>query len=223
MKNKVLSVILIALIMGLLCLTSVYASFADFTDEQADKQAQEQIKEQEKEHKAVEVMSSDNYLSSLQVEGYTLTPEFDKQTLEYVINEELKSNEINIKAITSNEKANVTGSGKIKIEDSKNEYRVDVTAENGSVRTYIIKLNKSNESVEEKKEETKLIPESENIIEKKEVTTGTETKPIEETQNVVNNNEGSFNKYIIIAIIALIIICFFIFLKCNKKSRRRKH
>ena len=222
MKNKTISLLLIALIVVLSNITNAFASFADFTDEQADKQLQEQIKEQQKEHNVTEVKSSDNYLSSLQVEGYTLNPEFDKQTLEYNIKEEVKSDEINIKTKTSNEKANVTGSGKIKIEDSKNEYRVDVTAENGSVRTYIIKLNKSNESVEEKKEETKLIPESENIIEKKEVTTGTETKPIEETQNVVNNNEGSFNKYII-AIIALIIICFFIFLKCNKKSRRRKH
>ena len=42
MKNKVLSFMLITLIIILSNITSTFAGFADFTDEQADKQAQEQ-------------------------------------------------------------------------------------------------------------------------------------------------------------------------------------
>lgn len=213
MKNKVLSFMLITLIIILSNITSTFAGFADFTDEQADKQAQEQIKEQE-EHKVTEVKSSDNYLTGLNVEGYTLTPDFDKQVLEYTIKEEFDSREINIKATTSNEKATVNGNGIVKIEEGKNEYRVDVTAENGSVRTYIIKLK----AIEEKKQE------QDEII---------NTEAIGTTSEIINtNNEQKANEenktpntmiYIVIGVVAVIIILVIISKKKSKNRKRRKH
>lgn len=188
-----------------------------FTDEQADKQAQEQIKEQEKQHTMTEVKSSDNYLSSLQVEGYTITPEFDKQTLEYTIKEEVKGKEINIKATTNNEKAKVTGNGIIKIEDNKSDYRVEVTAENSSVRTYIIKVNKSkeiNENIEEKNEETQSIANNEIKAEETEINTNANIQP----------NEEKNNDNILLPIIIVIIVFLVVFLlKGKKKTTKRKH
>lgn len=183
------------------------------TDEEADKQAQEQIKEQE-EHKVTEVKSSDNYLTDLNVEGYTLTPTFDKQVIEYTIKEEINKSEINIKATTSNEKATVNGNGIVKIEEGKNEYRVDVTAENGSVRTYIIKLK----AIEEKKQE------QDEII---------NTEAIGTTSEIINtNNEQKANEenktpntmiYIVIGVVAVIIILVIISKKKSKNRKRRKH
>ena len=166
------------------------------TDEEADKQAQEQIKEQE-EHKVTEVKSSDNYLSSLSVEGYTITPEFDKQILEYTIKEEFNSKELNIKTTTSNEKATVNGNGIVKIEEGKNEYRVDVTAENGSVRTYIIKLKE----IEEKKQEQDEIINTEAVEKTSEtIKTNSEQKINEE------NKTPNTMLYIVIGVAAVIII-----------------
>ena len=140
-RNRLILYTIVIIILTLLVNTSkVEASFADFTDEEADKQAQEQIKQQEKEHNITEVKSSDNYLINLQIDGYKLTPEFDKQTLEYTIDGDIKTNEININATPSNEKATINGAGIVKIEENKNEYRIDVTAENGSVRNYKITI-----------------------------------------------------------------------------------
>lgn len=217
MKNKIISLFIVMFIVVFLTINSVSASFADFTDEQADKQAQEQIKEQEKQHSNTEVKSSDNYLSSLQVEGYTINPEFDKQTLEYTIKEEVKGKEINIKATTSNDKATVNGIGNIKVEENKNQYRIDVTAENGSVRTYIVNLKSA------KAEETTSEP----------IETEKTEENIESIENVVveqtnknedsNENSQSSNIYIVIAIGIIIILCLLFLLTSKKKKHKGKH
>lgn len=222
MKKKLISLFIIIVIGIFSTVNSVNASFADFTDEQADKQAQEQIKEQEKQHNTTEIKSTDNYLSSLQVEGYTIAPEFDKQTLEYTIKEEVKGKEINIKATTNNEKSKVTGNGIIKIEDNKSDYRVDVTAENGSVRTYIIKVNKSkeiNENIEEKNEETQSNANNEIKAEETEINTNANIQSNEE-----KNNDNILKDNILLPIIIVIIIFLVVFLlKRKKKTAKRKH
>lgn len=215
MKNKILSLLILTIIVILSYITNVFASFADFTDEQADKQAQEQINEQQEKHKETELKSSDNYLSSLQIEGYTLTPEFDKQTLEYTIKEEIKSNEINIKATPSNEKATISGNGTIKIEEGKKEYRIDVTAESGTVRTYIIKLESS-----KLKESQEVNTQLEQNNTTKEVTI---QKVEENTEKKSNNEEKSSNIVIYVIIGAIIIIVGILVLNLLKNSKKSKH
>ena len=220
MKKIFLGLIIIVLIFAVNT-NIVFAGFADLTDEQADKQALEQKKEQEKEHNVTEVKSSDNFLTSLQVEGYTLTPDFDKQTLEYTIKEEINKKEINIKATTSNEKATLNGTGKIKIDNNKKEYRIDVTAENGAVRTYVIKLssvnsdkqneNEKNESEQEQNIETAIAVEHAEDIE--ESTTANETK--ETNNNLV---------YVLLGIGVVLFVGIIASVSKNKKTkRRRKH
>lgn len=183
------------------------------TDEQADQKAQEQIKEQE-EHKVTEVKSSDNYLSSLSVEGYTLTPEFDKQTLEYTIQEECNSKELNIKTTTSNEKAIVNGNGIVKIEEGKNEYRIDVTAENGSVRTYSVKLKAmDNKTIEQDDlQNTKTIATAAQI----------ENEDINQEANT-ENKTSNMTLYIIIGIAIVLIVMLVLSRKKAKNRKRRKH
>ena len=215
-RNRLILYTIVIIILTLLVNTSkVEASFADFTDEQADKQAQEQIKEQEKQHNITEVKSSDNYLTNLQIDGYRLTPEFDKQTLEYTIDGDIKTDEININATPSNEKATINGAGIIKIDEENNEYRIDVTAENGSVRTYIIKLKEIEKTEQQKNGEAE---QTEGIVEQN------NSKIEDENTNQNLNNEqnaSNLELYTIIAVLVIIILALLIVIM--HKRRKSKH
>lgn len=88
--------------------------------------------------------SSDNSLKSLEIDGATLTPEFNKDTLEY--NVEIESDEktkVNIKASSNDSKAKVEGTGEREVDLGLNKLEINVRAENDSVRTYIINLTVS--------------------------------------------------------------------------------
>ncbi len=88
--------------------------------------------------------SSDNSLKSLEIDGLTLTPEFNKDTLEY--NVDIKSDEktkIDIKAIATDSKASVEGAGEKEVDLGVNKLEINVKAENGAIRTYIINVTVS--------------------------------------------------------------------------------
>ncbi len=82
--------------------------------------------------------SKNNNLSSLSVEGYTLSPNFNKNTLEY--NVELPNGVTKIKINGSKEDgtASINGLGEHNVSEGKNRIEIKVTAQNGSVKTYII-------------------------------------------------------------------------------------
>lgn len=125
--------------------------FAQYDEETAQKENEKLLEQQEKEQKETIGKSTDCYLETLEVEGYQISPTFDKQTIEYVINEKLTSDEINIIALPSNEKAKVEGFGKIKLQQDQKQCKINVTAESGTVRTYTIYLSEQ-EKEEDKKE-----------------------------------------------------------------------
>lgn len=143
-SKKIVVFSLIMIMLTMLALSSInYAGWADLTDEEADKIAQNQIEEQEKEHEENINKSSINYLDSLEIVGYTLTPSFDKQILNYEIKEEVKGDSIEIKTTLADSKASVSGDGIVKLNSGENNIYIEVTAENGTVRTYQIKINKN--------------------------------------------------------------------------------
>ena len=82
--------------------------------------------------------SSNNYLKFLDVDGYDITPKFDKDTLEYKLNLDSNITSINIKATPADENANVKGAGEVAVSDGINTINIVVTAENGNERTYKI-------------------------------------------------------------------------------------
>lgn len=84
-------------------------------------------------------LSSNNYLSSLKVENQTLTPEFNKDTLEYSLNLSSDTQSINIIANKEDNKANIIGAGEVKVSEGINTLEIIVTAENGNKKTYVIK------------------------------------------------------------------------------------
>ena len=88
--------------------------------------------------KPVVVLSSDNSLSSLGVEGKELSPVFNKDTLEYSVELEPETTIINVLASPSHGGAGIAGAGTREVVDGENRLEIVVTAENGTSRTYVI-------------------------------------------------------------------------------------
>ena len=88
--------------------------------------------------KPVIVLSGDNTLSSLSVEGKELSPAFNKDTLEYSVELEPETTSINVIATPTHGGAGIAGAGVREVVDGSNRLEIVVTAENGSARTYVI-------------------------------------------------------------------------------------
>lgn len=137
------SILIIFVILVLLSHNIIYASMADYTDEQADNNLKQEQEEFKKEQEEKINKSSNNYLKKLSVKGYEITPNFDKQTINYELTQEVGNDNIEIEAESDDEKASITGNGKIALNSGENNIKIDVTAENGMVRSYFIKIKKS--------------------------------------------------------------------------------
>ena len=91
--------------------------------------------------------SSNNYLSGITLGAGTLSPEFYRETYEYTVEFDDTVNlydlkEIEVSASAEDERATVNGAGTIQLNDGENNITLTVKAENGSERTYTIKLVK---------------------------------------------------------------------------------
>ena len=82
--------------------------------------------------------SKNNYLSSLVVSNTNIS--FNRDTLVY--NLSTTSDNVQISATKDDNKTSVTGTGRFNLNYGTNTYRVNVTAENGSTRTYTININR---------------------------------------------------------------------------------
>ena len=84
--------------------------------------------------------SGNNNLSSLSVEGITISPEFDAEVLEYNVQTEPGATSVTITAGAEHSAARVTGTGERSVEEGENALEIVVTAENGNTRTYTINV-----------------------------------------------------------------------------------
>jgi len=87
------------------------------------------------------VYSKNNYLSNLSIDGYEITPKFNKETLEYKVELEPGTEKININTSLESRVASVRGDGEVSITDGINTIEIIVTAENGNERIYKIIAN----------------------------------------------------------------------------------
>lgn len=85
--------------------------------------------------------SKDNYLKSLSVEGYELSPAFDKDTTSYTVSVPDTVNEIKVSAAPNDSRSKVSGTGSIDLSEGTNKVEVVVTAQNGGIRTYTITVD----------------------------------------------------------------------------------
>ena len=147
--NKIVAILLIVVFIEIIEIPNkIYAGFADFDDETADAQGRNDLLEQQEQDAQNAGKSSNNYLTELSVKGYELTPTFDKQTVNYSIEEEIDENSLEINAVADDERATVSGTGNVSLQTGENDLRIDVKAENGLQRTYFIKCNKKLEDEE---------------------------------------------------------------------------
>jgi len=82
--------------------------------------------------------SKNDYLSNLEVEGYEISPVFDKNTLEYIVELEPETKKINIKATKEDSRSSISGLGDVEVSEGSNIIKIIVTAQKGNTRTYII-------------------------------------------------------------------------------------
>ena len=82
--------------------------------------------------------SPNNKLGGLAVEGFALTPTFNMDTTSYdlIVDESVSS--VNVQASVLDSTASVSGTGTISLQSGINEIRINVTAQNGTVREYVI-------------------------------------------------------------------------------------
>ena len=198
--KKIKGIIIVLTYIFLITNNCVYGSFADYTDEQAAKDTEKMIEE----HNNYDyTKSNNNYLKDLNVKEGVLSPEFDKQTINYRLTLTNSVEEISISAIAEDEKANIKGNGTVSIKDEE-QCIIEVTAESGTVRTYFINIIRPGESIQANVSNT--IQEIDNSI--------TEDD-LNKTKNENNNEVQNKSIYLIATIgaIAVITIIFLIILR----------
>ncbi len=84
-----------------------------------------------------------NYLKSLYVSGYDISPRFAVSTnTAYTISVPSNISSVSISATTVNANASISGTGTISLSQGTNTVNLVVTAQNGSKRTYKITINR---------------------------------------------------------------------------------
>ncbi len=87
--------------------------------------------------------SNDSYLNSLVVNGATISPNFDKDVSSYTVIVPYDMEKLDISYVTSNNKAKVEIIGNDELQVGTNNVQVKVTAEDGSVRIYMINATRA--------------------------------------------------------------------------------
>lgn len=82
--------------------------------------------------------STNNNLKSLSVEGYSISPSFNKNTLEYTVSLESNVEKIKINASKEDGYASLNGTGEKSVVEGDNKFEIVVTSETGSKKTYIL-------------------------------------------------------------------------------------
>ena len=84
--------------------------------------------------------SPNNKLSGLAVEGFSLTPTFNREVSSYDLIVDHSVSSVNVSAGVIDSKATAGGTGSISLQDGTNEIKILVTAQNGNQREYVINI-----------------------------------------------------------------------------------
>lgn len=89
-----------------------------------------------------ETASTNAYLKSLKISPSKISPDFDKNVLEYTAAVDYNTEKLVIYAIPEDDKASVSISGNDSLKEGENKVIVKVLAESGNVIEYIIRVNR---------------------------------------------------------------------------------
>lgn len=88
--------------------------------------------------------SPNNKLSGLGVDGFALTPTFNKDTESYDLIVDPSVESVTVEASAIDSKASIAGTGTAALQSGNNDITVTVTAENGHMRKYVIHVVRQN-------------------------------------------------------------------------------
>lgn len=91
------------------------------------------------EYKAT--LSKNNNLSSLSIDGLTLSPTFKNSITEYKAQASANTTSIKINAKLEDSKSDLEGTGTFKVSEGENKFVITVTAQNGSTKKYTVVVN----------------------------------------------------------------------------------
>ncbi len=98
-------------------------------------------------------LSSDNLIKSLTIKGYNI--KFDPNTLEYSLKVKNSVKSLNLEVVLNDESASYEISGNQNFKVGENTVTIKVTAEDGTERTYTLKVTREKAKSEEEQEEKK--------------------------------------------------------------------
>lgn len=90
--------------------------------------------------------SKNNNLSSLSIQDFSLTPEFNSNTLEYSVIVPEGTKEITINATAQDRKTTITGTGTKEVTEGNNKFEIVARAQSGAEKTYIINVEVKDEN-----------------------------------------------------------------------------
>lgn len=91
----------------------------------------------------VDTRSSNNNLSSLQIEGVQISPEFNASNITYTANVSFDVTSLNVLAVPADNRSTTAVSGNMDLVTGENNISIVVTAENGVKKTYTIVVTKA--------------------------------------------------------------------------------
>ena len=90
--------------------------------------------------------SANNKLSSLSIDGYSLTPTFSRDITSYNVMVDSGVSSLNVRATALDSGASVTGTGNVKLQSGNTDITIQVKAQNGTVSYYVIHVVRQNGS-----------------------------------------------------------------------------
>jgi len=124
----------------------VYSDYLTTTKPQPKQEENKPEENKQDENDKTEEKSSNKYLSTLEIKNTDiknkLTPNFNKETTQYTLKVPNNIEKLEIDAKAEDSKAKVEISGNDKLVNGSNVVKIKVTAEDGTVRTYVINVEK---------------------------------------------------------------------------------
>ena len=91
--------------------------------------------------------SNNNNLNALSISGVSLNPAFNSSITTYNSTVENSVSSVTVSATKAHDKATVTGTGKVDLKVGSNTIKVEVTAEDGSKKTYTVTITRKEAEV----------------------------------------------------------------------------
>lgn len=97
--------------------------------------------------------SNNNFLSSLNVKNYKITPEFKKDIYEYYLEVENNIDKIDVEATLEDSKAKIIGIGEKTLNAKNNIFEITVVAEDNTIQKYLLNVKKKEKNNEDLKQD----------------------------------------------------------------------